>query len=101
MILETDMDPPAEERPRRQHYRVGAEVQTHLGGNPRNSLLAAELFDVVRSTILFDDAYEMACFYHYMKQEWEMTEVRNLFVNRNPSDGSDRQVPRIHCNCAL
>ena len=61
--------------------------------------LAAEVTDIVRATICFDDPYEMSCFFAYMKQELDVVKSINWFAKEEQS--SFPVVPRIHCNVAL
>ena len=43
--------------------------------------LASELLDLIRTTVLFDDAYDLATFLEFMKLRYEVVRVVNRFAD--------------------
>jgi len=46
--------------------------------------LAAELLDLIRTTVLFDDPFDLAAFLHFMKLKFKLVRVANRFENFDP-----------------
>lgn len=67
------------------HDRAKAKFMGWPGGADTWPPLAAELGDLIRGTVLFEDPYELVTFLRFMQMKYKVGRVANRFENFDPA----------------
>ena len=76
--------------------RALAKCESEPGGGAAWPPAAVRLMDLVRASVLFEDAYELVAFLHVLMQRFTVVRVKNRFEDFDP--GAAGSFRNVHAN---